>query len=219
MKKEFWIEKWHRNEIGFHQNDVHPDLKKYWDEFTEKKLKKTVFVPLCGKSLDLLFLAEKGFHVIGVEISSLAVEQFFAENKIACEKKDYSRYTLYKSEYIDIYCGDIFEVDFSEIQVSYIYDRAALIALPRQMRIKYAELIKTNFPTAKIFLCTLEFGCLDIGPPFSLSQQQVNELYSSVYQIEQKEMRSILDSSLWVHKDSVQFNKHHLFFLTPKDVR
>ena len=84
MKAEFWLERWQRNEIGFHQGEINAHLQDYWDRVGLKEGGE-VFVPLCGKSNDMLWLRAQGHRVLGVELSPLAVEAFFVENQLKPE--------------------------------------------------------------------------------------------------------------------------------------
>ena len=79
MKKEFWLERWERQEIGFHQSEINPYLCQYWNEVHAAR-ESEVFVPLCGKSRDMLWLRKQGHTVLGVELSAIAAQAFFKEN-------------------------------------------------------------------------------------------------------------------------------------------
>ena len=82
MQPEFWHDRWQRNQIGFHQEQVNPCLERLWPQL-ELPRGARVLVPLCGKSLDLSWLAASGFEVLGVELSQTAVEQFFSEQRVS----------------------------------------------------------------------------------------------------------------------------------------
>lgn len=209
MKAEFWQNKWKENQIGFHQAEFNPSLVKFWDDFTLGMNEGVVLVPLCGKSKDMLFLAEKGLKVIGIELSELAVEDFYQENKIKFDKVG----SLYKSDRIDIYCGDLFEITAKELgRVDYIFDRASIIALPIEMRQRYAKWLRSEAPRASMFVQTLEFDSND-GPPFSVDEEQLNLFYADSCDITRIQTKEIEQA---VHTENQLTIKNHTFFVRPK---
>lgn len=214
---EFWLNKWKDKQIGFHQQDIHYFLKKYASELlssglnTEKN-RPQVFVPLCGKSLDLIYLASLGFNVIGVELSDIACEDFFKENGLSFKKETQRTITTYISQNITILCGDIFEVDFSHFSFSLIYDRASLIALAPELRGRYVLLLK-DLRVKNQIIITLEFDNKLAGPPFSISLDDVRNYYGQEFDIELIEDNEL---DLEVHRDKISSLKENLFYLTIK---
>ncbi|MCS7206270.1 MAG: hypothetical protein NZ853_11300 [Leptospiraceae bacterium] len=199
MDLDFWLERWKNKEIGFHQDFFHPFLDHFgesffWDLSFSNAL---IFVPLCGKSLDLLWFYHRNHEVLGVEISSIACEEFFSENKIPYTIQSIGENYLYSSldERIKIFNGDFFSLteDFFRPYVHKvlgIYDRASLVALPKNLRKKYVDKIKAltkPFRQVKYFLITMEFPEIDdsqeTGPPFSVTQEEIWESYQSFFQI------------------------------------
>lgn len=185
MKSDYWIRKWVTGDIRFHQETYEPNLPKYFPKLTPT----TVFVPLCGKTKDMIWFAEQGHQVIGVELSELATEAFFSENKILFKKRLEGEHTLYQSENITIWRGDFFGFPLAAFKkVGAIYDRAALIALPEDMRRSYAQKIKElcgSVGPLPLLLTTLVYEQDKvIGPPFSVSHEEVSSLYSDRFQIE-----------------------------------
>ena len=180
MKKEFWLEKWQNQQIGFHKPFVHPLLQKYVKNL-QLQQGDTIFVPLCGKTLDLLWLQQQGLNVIGCELSQLAVQQFFAENNLAFDKTEQGNFMVYKSDNISIYQGDFFKLDSIIMQnCKAIYDRAALIALPDDMVGNYVKKLRNIMPdNCMELLITLEFikTVGPLGPPFSTSNGKVEQLF------------------------------------------
>ena len=185
MEPEFWKQRWQENQIGFHQSEINAHLIEHW-----KKLSipagSNVFVPLCGKSLDIIWLRDQGYSVTGVEISPLAVEAFFLENNLVAEKHTTDDFTLYQSEGINIYCGDYLKLSPRHLgSIRVVFDRASLIALPPNMRQDYVkhhvQLIDANIP---VLLVTLEYPQHQMdGPPFSVSEEEVINLYAGRYEI------------------------------------
>ena len=176
---KFWHQKWQADEIGFHQSDVHKGLDKYWRRLKLKR-RSVVFVPLCGKSADMLYLRERGHDVVGVELSDIAANAFFDENKmksIAMPKQDFN---CHIGSGISIYEGDFFKLTKQHMRtVRAVYDRAALIALPQDLRAKYVAHLREILPAeTQMLLITLEYEQSQMdGPPFSVSEDEVVALY------------------------------------------
>ncbi len=196
MKKEFWIEKWHNKQTGFHKDSVHPLLINYIKE-TGIKSGDTVFVPLCGKSLDMLWLNNQGYKVIGNELSQFAVEQFFAENNLNYDKHNMGDFVVYTHDNITIFQDDFFELlPEHTADVKAVYDRAAFIALPDGMVQRYVKHMTKIIPTdAKHLLITLEFvkSTGSIGPPFNSPDSKVKDLYgqySSIHLLQEDDIIS-----------------------------
>ena len=137
MQPEFWQDRWASNQIGFHQREVNPYLQRHWPVLGLPVVVK-VLVPLCGKSLDLLWLAGQGHQVLGIELSQTAVEDFFSEQQLAPEVSDAGAFKVYRAGAIELWCGDFFALTARDVaDCAALYDRAALIALPPPMRERY----------------------------------------------------------------------------------
>ncbi len=175
---EFWHNKWASNKIGFHLEDVNPLLPQYWHH-TNPKREDAVLVPLCGKSEDLVWLATKHDEVSGVELSQIAVRAFFAEHFYTPTVTPISgTHELYQFDELSIYSGDFFTAPVSQVDI--IYDRAALVALPQEMREEYAERLKQLLkPGGRILLVTLNYPQEEMsGPPFSVPVNEIEQLFS-----------------------------------------
>lgn len=187
MEKSFWLKNWEENQIGFHMSAFNELLLAHIDKFNLKK-ESTIFVPLCGKSLDLIYFAKLGHRVIGLELSEKAVNAFFTENNLDFEIKTEGNYTHYvcKNLKIDIFQGDFFELKPEIIgPIDFIYDRASLIALPEEMRVRYGKVIeKITKANSQMLLITVEYDHPTlIGPPFSVKEEEVNKLYKGRFEI------------------------------------
>ncbi|WP_367988936.1 thiopurine S-methyltransferase [Vibrio sp. NTOU-M3] len=181
---EFWHNKWAANQIGFHLDDVNPLLINYWHH-TKPQREDAVFVPLCGKSEDLVWLATKHNEVQGVELSQIAVRAFFAEHFYTPTVIPVAnQHELYQFDELSIYTGDYFTAPVQPVDI--IYDRAALIALPLEMRLEYVERLKRLLkPGGRILLITLDYPQKEmVGPPFSVTKTEVENLFSG-YKITQ----------------------------------
>ncbi len=194
MKIDFWLERWNNNEIGFHQQEMNPYLAYFYGAKgppAEQREKLKVFVPLCGKSRDMLWLSQNGYKVFGVECSERAVKDFFEENALSykhVEKDDHAFYqTSEQTSVIEIFQGDFFSLQKDDLDnITDIYDRASLVALPLDMRKQYADkMAELQNPGIRTLLVTLSYDQSEMnGPPFSVSEDNVNELYSDYFSIE-----------------------------------
>lgn len=195
MDAEFWLERWRHGHTHFHQNRITPLLQKYWPALA-LPTDSRVLVPLCGKSLDMLWLAEQGHRVLGIELSSLAVEQFFTENDLRPEVHDTPLGRHYIAGSLEIICGDIFALDFATLNECVgVYDRAALIALPSDMRKRYTDHVYAQLAdNYRGLLLTLDYQQEQMaGPPFSVSDSEVQALYTAHSDASLLDRRSILD--------------------------
>lgn len=180
MDPTFWHARWEANEIGFHQAEINPHLQSYWSTLRAPPAGR-VLVPLCGKSRDMLWLAGEGQRVLGVEISPLAVEAFFAENGVAPERHEAPPFNGYSSDEITLLQGDFFALTRDHVNdVTAVYDRASLIALPPTSRARYADhvaaLLATGVP---LLLITLDYPQDEMkGPPFAVAAAEVEALYA-----------------------------------------
>lgn len=184
MEASFWHAKWEKSEIAFHQDDFNPLLIEHFGALTLPAGSR-VFVPLCGKTRDILWLLQSGYRVVGAELSRVAVEQLFTEMDLQPSISQAGPLTRFAAEDIDIYTGDIFELSGSELgQVDAVYDRAALVALPAAMRQRYAEHLVAITGRARQLLIAYEYDqSLQNGPPFAVGADEVRRLYGRHYEL------------------------------------
>lgn len=178
MESGFWHKCWEKNALGFHQHEVHPFLTKYFPALL-KEGDHHVFVPLCGKSLDMVHLA-KHMNVTGNELSAIACQDFFLENDVDFKQNDFDGFTQYSFENITLLEGDFFFLTSKHLtSLHWIYDRAALIALPEAMQEQYVRHLKTFLSVnTRLFLVTVEFPKAQLeGPPFPITASRVEQLF------------------------------------------
>ncbi|SHI28964.1 thiopurine S-methyltransferase [Pollutimonas bauzanensis] len=195
MDADFWLERWRDGQTRFHQDRVTPLLQKYWPSLSLEAGSR-VLVPLCGKSLDLVWLARQGHQVLGVELSPLAVDQFFAENGLRPEARDSALGRHHVAGNIEIICGDIFALDQATLAAcAGVYDRAALVALPAGMRERYVRHVYGQLSDQyRGLLLTLDYRQEQMdGPPFSVREAEVLSLYGTHSDAQVIDRRSILD--------------------------
>lgn len=185
MQHSFWLDKWQKNEIGFHQERFHPALRKHFPRLAKDS---TVLVPLCGKSKDMLWLAEQGYQVIGVELAEQAILDFFAENDLEFTREEQGEFIHFytNGRAIHLIVGDFFSLDAKSLpQCDALYDRAALVALPQKMRSDYVKQCQSLLTVdARLFLINFSYDEAAMqGPPFSITNDEVEDLWQGKLQL------------------------------------
>lgn len=177
MDASFWHDRWQRQQISFHREVPNPSLQTWWCEWVPAGAR--VLVPLCGKSVDMAWLAAQGYEVVGAELSALAVEAFFTEQGLEPRVSQQGEHRLYEAGPVTIWQGDFLALSADQVgPCTAYYDRAALIALPSSMRAAYAEQLATLLPAGALgMLIGLDFiqGQIE-GPPFATPQSEILQL-------------------------------------------
>ncbi|MDX1517446.1 MAG: thiopurine S-methyltransferase [Woeseiaceae bacterium] len=175
---ENWLERWRQGRIGWHEADGNRSLRRHW-----RGSGLRVLVPLCGKSVDMLWLAEQGNDVTGVEVSDIAAREFFTDNHLRFERADGQRYRSTGLP-ITIVCGDYFEFDDCGFDAH--YDRGALVALPAEHRSRYAAHTTARLSDDPVQLViTLEYEQDRAeGPPFSVNADELLAYWPSLTRID-----------------------------------
>lgn len=198
MQPEFWHKKWESNQIGFHLPEVNPYLQRHWPQLAIPAPTR-VLVPLCGKSLDLLWLAGRGHQVLGIELSEKAIEDFFSEHQVTPHVSAKGPFKVYRADSIELWCGDFFALTADDVaDCAALYDRAALIALPAPMRERYAAHLQQILPHGvQGLLITLDYDQAQMpGPPFAVSDDEVQRLLGEVWQVQVLEEQDVLAESV-----------------------
>lgn len=196
MDPHFWHQRWQDGRIGFHQDRPTPLMLKHWPSLGIAPGSR-VFVPLCGKALDMAWFASQGLRVLGVELSELAVRQFFDEHGLVPEVEDVGEARHFRAGDIEIVRGDAFALDPALLAgCEAVFDRAALIALPPPLRERYARELYTRLPSGcRGLVVTLEYPQQEkAGPPFSVAEAEVHALFDRDWQVDALERRDILDA-------------------------
>lgn len=186
MELSYWRSKWRKGHIGFHMKNGYPGLEKHWDSITVKN-NFSVFVPLCGKSKDLIWLSKHCKLVVGVEISERAIHQFFKENSLVAETSTFAEFTIHRAENIEIWNGDFFKLPKHKLpSFDLMYDRASLVALPPDMRKEYvAKILNLISEHTQILLQLFYYRQEEMpGPPFSVSPDEVKTLFGEHFDLQ-----------------------------------
>jgi thiopurine S-methyltransferase len=185
MQAEFWQQRWEAGQIGFNQATPNSFLQRFWPSLGLAEGAR-VLVPLCGKSLDMTWLAAQGLSVVGVELSEKAVESYFVELSLEPGIAQRGSFKVYSAESVEIWCGDFFALTAEDIgRCDALYDRAALIALPEAMRERYVLHLDSLMSADTVgLLITLDYEQeLMEGPPFSVPPQWVNQYLSQGWEV------------------------------------
>ncbi|MBA4501128.1 thiopurine S-methyltransferase [Marinobacterium marinum] len=183
MEHAFWHARWQDGQIGFHQAAINPWLQQYWSRLGVPG-DTSVLVPLCGKSSDMLWLREQGHGVVGVELSDLACRDFFVEHGVQITPVAVPEGHTRERDGIKLWSADFFALGREHWgDVAAVYDRAALIALPPELRRAYAAHLRQELLSGvEMLLVALEFPGGE-GPPFSVTEAEVRQLFEPAFTV------------------------------------
>lgn len=215
---ELWLQSWRDRHTDFHQEAFNPLLVRFWSGLALPPGAR-VFVPLCGKSLDMLWLAQQGHAVIGVELSPLAAHAFFHENGMQATQRRLGAFTLWEHGRIAILCGDFFQLKAGDLgEIGAVFDRAALTALPDDLRAAYLKHLRGIVPaTCRILLLTAEEpeAWETADQPFAVAEE-ITTLYADAYEIRLDHVESIFEADPDPEiREQVRI-EHKVYLLTPK---
>jgi thiopurine S-methyltransferase len=213
-----WQQCWREQQTDFHQTEVNRLLTRFWRGL-DLAHGSRVFVPLCGKSLDMIWLAQQGHEVIGLELSPVAVLAFFRENHLQASQLKVGPFNLWQSGKISILCGDYFSASRADLgRIDVVYDRAALTALPENIRRLYVAHLKVILPpTCKVFLLTVEDA--DEGETQEVTQgasAEITALYSEAFQIELAHVESVPEPDADDADGITRCSEHKVYRLIPR---
>lgn len=184
MEAEYWHKKWAEKDIGFHEGTVNSSLAAYLDQL-ELAPGARIFVPLCGKTRDIAWLLAHGYRVVGVELSSLAVSELLNELELAYTEQSIGELQCFTATNLVVWQGDFFALTKEMLgEVDAVYDRAALVALVKPLRDQYTAHLRSLTESTPQLLVTYEYDqSAFAGPPFAISEAEVNRHYADDYQI------------------------------------
>ncbi|MCB1706547.1 MAG: thiopurine S-methyltransferase [Halioglobus sp.] len=213
MEAEFWLKKWEAQEIGFHLASANPLLVRHCRALALDPGDR-IFLPLCGKTLDIGWLLANGYRVAGAELSESAVKDLFHELGMSPTVSEAGALRRYTGDNLDIFVGDIFDLTGGVLgPVDAIYDRAALVALPEDMRQRYAgHLVQISNSAPQLLICFEYDQSAMAGPPFSIDADEVRRRYGGVYHLRLVETVDV-EGGL----KGVCAAKEHAWLLSPVD--
>lgn len=195
MDKQFWLDRWQRREIGFHQPDVNPLLERHWTALA-LPARARVLVPLAGKSRDMTWLAAQGFDVVGVELSDEACAEFFDEHQWTPDVDTDGPFIRRRAGNLTLLAGDIFDLpDGFFADIAGVYDRGALVALPPDLRRRYVDSVYGRLNAdVQALLIALDYPQTQMaGPPFAIGEAELQTLFGAHWLYQAQEQRDILD--------------------------
>ena len=210
-----WHSRWESNKIGWHADQVNQNLIEYFSKLNLVDGDK-IFVPLCGKSVDMLYLLQRGLKVVGVEMSEIAAKQFFSENKLEYSVSKVDDLILYEGDGIQIFCGDFFTLKANHlVGVKAVYDRASLIALDKALRQKYVNhLNDIILKDVRVLLLTLNYPQHQrVDPPFAVSKSEVDSLYGGSFQCQELQNISGIENEQMLLLKGVYFVEKAVYCL------
>lgn len=215
----FWLERWQSGEIGFHQSGPQDLLEQHWPSLGLDQ-GSTVFVPLCGKSVDMVWLAGQGHQVIGCELSPIAIADFFRslnlrprstpdDHGLICHQA--GPYTLYE--------GDFFALTPAHLtNMAAVYDRASLVAFPPTEQVRYIDhlaLLGADSRAQVLLICLAFDHSQMAGPPFSINSKRLTELTDASFTYTTIEIRDGLEQSDNLRKRGLTALEEAVYLLTP----
>jgi thiopurine S-methyltransferase len=184
IEEVFWNKKWESNQLGFNEEKINPLLSENFDKLQIPQ-GKTVFIPLCGKTIDITWFLQKGYHVIGSELSTIAIDDLFKSLGIVPQIEDRIELKVYTGPNIKIFVGNIFSIKKEDLgEVDAVYDRAAIVALPNELRKSYATHLIKLTQSAPQLVITIDHNDGYQGPPYAVPQSLLENYYGSYYKIE-----------------------------------
>lgn len=195
MHHDYWHDRWRTREIGFHRASAHPLLERWWPTL-EIPADARVYVPLCGKSLDVAWLAEQGHTVVGSELSPVAIREFFEERGLTPSRERDGAHVRHTAGPYTIFEGDALALTPAQLgPIDAAYDRAALVALPPEMRIRYAISIAALLESgARMLVVTFEYPQERIaGPPFAVMPLEAHRLFDSAFSVREIDRLDIVE--------------------------
>lgn len=193
MELSYWISRWNRGKTGFHMKNGYPGLERNWQRLNLTTV-PVVLVPLAGKSPDIMWLSEKSKKVIAVEISEIAIEQFFADNKLNKTIERYAGFDVYSAGNISFWCGDLMKLPRKTLpSIDLIYDKGSIVALPPDRRTNYIKkLISLCSPDTNILMHLISYpGQSMPGPPFSVTTEDIERGFGHLFMIQQLEQAEL----------------------------
>lgn len=208
MDAEFWHERWDKGQTAFHEGRPNRLLVKHFAALGLEEGAR-VFLPLCGKTIDIHWLRDRGFHIVGIDLSPLAIRQLFADLGLEPDVTDAGELTRYGAPGIEIFVGDIFALTAERLgPVDAVYDRAALVALPAEMRDRYAAHLADVTCAQRQLLLSFDYDQrLFDGPPFSVDAAEIERVHGARYRAELLEQgripgglkrRDAVDEAAWL---------------------
>jgi len=200
MDQAFWAEAWASGRTGFHKSEVNPVLIAHADKLLRTPQER-VFVPLCGRTLDMLWLVQQGHQVVGAELVEEAVAGFFAQHGLDAEQVPHGACVRWQAGPLEVVQGDVFELGRNPLpqRATAIWDRAAMVALPPDRRQEYVDQVlrPVAAPGARILLNVFDYDPSEMsGPPFHVPEPDVRRYFADC----RLELLSVVDGTKLIQR-------------------
>jgi thiopurine S-methyltransferase len=221
MQPEFWHAKWRNQEIGFHLTRVNPALIRHWPAL-KLPPNSRILIPLCGKSLDLIWLRQRGHAVVGIELSPIALDalaqQFEAELGVALKKKE-DGITTFEGEGITLLGADFFSLRPEQVgRVDAVYDRAAWVAMPPELRPDYCRQLRLLSEKAPQLLIALDYDQQKMdGPPFALCHSEILHHYQKDHHCILLESQELIEQEPRFRERGLDSFRQYVYHLSPME--
>lgn len=187
MEHTFWLNAWENDRTGWRQSKPGLPLQTHWSSLALSP-GATVLVPLCGDSTEMAWLLQQGYQVIGCDLSEIGLTRFLNDHDIAAQRTERDGFIELSAPGVRLLAGDFMELSNGLLgPVHGFYDRAATIALPADMRRRYADhLVNLIEPGAPGLLVGISYNQNEMnGPPFSVPDSDIEKLYSGPFEVVQ----------------------------------
>lgn len=220
MEISYWQSRWHKGNTGWHMDTVYPPLPTLW-KLLDIKSASRVLVPMCGKSLDLYWLTEHSRKVIGVDVSSKAVQAVMQKHSESFSQTTSHNFTIYKSNSLELWKGDFMKLPAEEVTpIDLVYDKASIVALPPEKRPNYAhKIIELCNDSTHILLQTFEYIQEEMtGPPFSVDRKELQQLFGNDFTIQLVHEQSKLEElEPFQQRGLSSYLTEQIFYLKPSN--
>lgn len=213
MEPDFWKKRWERGQIGFHRNEVHPLLERHMERLGGGV---RVLVPLAGKTVDLRYLGEHGYEVVGVELVEEAVQDFFSEAGWSASIDTSKGYPVYRGQGVELQVTDFLLTTPRQLgPIRAVYDRASLVALPPAMRARYAAHMASLLPKgATVLMITVDYDVQEMsGPPFSVPPAEVEAIFGGPFEVSVLESMDALGGNPGLQARGLTSLREHALWL------
>tara|TARA_R100001143_G_C3361215_1_gene136163 strand:+ start:17537 stop:18208 length:672 start_codon:yes stop_codon:yes gene_type:complete len=186
MELSYWLSRWNKGNTGFHMENGYPGLSIHWPSLPIRQ-NPVVLIPLAGKSVDIQWIADRARKVICVEISDVAIKQFYNQHEMEYTTTRFASFDIYHSQNIEFWCGDFMKLPQKKMgDVDLIYDKASIVALPKNMRQSYSnKIISLSSAYTKILMHLLSYNQSEMnGPPFSVDPDEIKQMFSEIFDIQ-----------------------------------
>ena len=174
---------------------------------------RNVVVPNCGRSVDMIYLAQHAARVTGTGCTPMQIEQFQEENCLYMEF-DGAAWRFDSLSLSPVPLCNLPDAQLGTVDI--VYDRSAMISTAPDMRGDYLSRIdRLTRPGGRIYLMTVEFSTQRSEGPYSISAAEVETLFGDRYTVKHLE-EAHCPAHLLARAHNLADLREHFFCLTRK---